>query len=92
MYFVVDMQLKDTLAKPQLTLNYDLIIPTQLAFEQTLQVLGQPLCAYMEEASCHSSCPLEAAEAPSLPGAHENVQLLLPKLRREIIVASPQQV
>lgn len=85
------MQLKDTPAKPQLTLKDDLIIPTQLGL-QALQVLGQPLYAYMEEASCHSSCPLEAAEAPSPPVAHGIVQLLLPKLRREINVASSQQV
>lgn len=89
---MVDMQLKDTLTKPQLTLKDDLIIPAQLGFEQTLPVLGQPLYAYMEEASCHSSCPLEAAEALSLPVAHGIVQLLLPKLRRETNVVSSQLV
>lgn len=38
----------------------------------------------MEEASCRSFCPLEAAEAPSLPAALGIVWPLPPKLRTEM--------
>lgn len=38
----------------------------------------------MEEASCRSSCPLEAAEAPSLPAAHGTAQPPPPKLRKDV--------
>lgn len=37
----------------------------------------------MEEASCRSFCPPEAAEAPSLPAAHEIAQLPPPELKRD---------
>lgn len=50
------------------------------------QSLARPLCVCTAEASCRSSCPLEAAEAPFLPVVHGIVQQLLPKLMGEISV------
>lgn len=50
--------------------------------------LARPLCVYKEEASGHSSCPLEAGEAPFLPGVRGIVQQLLLKLMGEISMNS----
>lgn len=59
---------------------------SKLLTEKHHKSFAGPLCAYTEEASCHSSCPLEAGEAPFQPVAHGIVQQLLPKLMGEISV------
>lgn len=48
------------------------------------QIFARPLCAYTEEASGHSSYPLEAGEAPFLPVVPGIAQQLLLKLMAEI--------